>query len=123
MAGAGAILKLPNIAGSLSGLKNSLKGLASSNWFKGALGGLGTFFSFEWLTNGGLVDSVSGTLGVSELGGTILIIAVVAGGLWLVFRYLDSRIQSRPRPSGSGGNGGGNRSGGKRHKKGKGSKG
>ena len=101
MAGAGAILKLPNIAGSLSGLKNSLKGLASSNWFKGALGGLG----------------------VSELGGTILIIAVVAGGLWLVFRYLDSRIQSRPRPSGSGGNGGGNRSGGKRHKKGKGSKG
>ena len=114
---AGALLKLPNISGSLSGLSNSLKGITSTNWFKGLAGGLATFFSFEWLTSGGLVDSVSGTFGISEMGGTILIIAIVAGGLWLVFRYLDSRIPSKPRASG--GNGGGN-GGGKKHKKHKG---
>ena len=118
MAGAGAILKLPDIAGSLSGLRNAFKGISSSNWFKGLAGGLATFFSFEWLTSGGLVDSVSGTFGISEMGGTILIIAIVAGGLWLVFRYLDSRIPSKPRASG--GNGGGNGGGGNRHKKRKG---
>lgn len=117
MAGAGSLIKLPNLAGSLSGVQNALKGLSSSNWFKGLAGGLATFFSFEWLTSGGLVDSVSGTFGISEMGGTILIIAIVAGGLWLVFRYLDSRIPSKPRASG--GNGGGN-GGGKKHKKRKG---
>ena len=52
------------------------------------------------------------------MGGTILIIAIVAGGLWLVFRYLDSRIPAKPRASG--GNGGGNGGGGNRHKKRKG---
>lgn len=119
MAGAGAILKLPDIAGSLSGLRNALKGISSSNWFKGLAGGLATFFSFEWLTSGGLVDSVSGTFGISEMGGTILIIAIVAGGLWLVFRYLDSRIPAKRSSSGSGGNGGGN-GGGKKRKKNKG---
>ena len=119
MAGAGAILKLPDIAGSLSGLRNAFKGISSSNWFKGLAGGLATFFSFEWLTSGGLVDSVSGTFGISEMGGTILIIAIVAGGLWLLFRYLDSRIPAKRSSSGSGGNGGGN-GGGKRHKKNKG---
>ena len=71
MAGAGAILKRPDIAGSLSGLRNAFKGISSSNWFTGLAGGLATFFSFEWLTSGGLVDSVSGTFGISEMGGTI----------------------------------------------------
>ena len=108
MASIGSIIKIPQITGSLSGLKNTLKGLASSNWVKSFAGGLGAFFGFEWLTDGGLVNSVSGSLGVSETTGSIILIVVVALAIYLAFRYLDSKIPVRPRSSGNGG--------GKKHK-------
>lgn len=43
----------------------------------GALGGLGTFFGFEWLTSGGLVDAVGGGLGVDDTAASLIIVAVV----------------------------------------------
>jgi len=42
----------------------------------GAIGGLTTFFGFEWLTNGGLVQSVGGTLGISNTAASALVIVV-----------------------------------------------
>lgn len=117
--GIAGILKLPNIAGSLSGVSTALKGLASSTWFKGIAGGLATFFSFEWLTSGGLVDSVSGTIGISETTGTIIILVVVCLAIYLGFRYFDSRIPARPVGGNRSGNGGGKkRSKHKRHSNG-----
>lgn len=115
MANIGSIVKLPELAGSIGGIRTALKGLTSSNWFKGLAGGVATFFGFEWLTDGGLVNSVSGTFGISEMGGTIFIIVIVAGGLWLLFRYLDSKIPAKRSSSYSGGG-----NGGKKHRKNKG---
>ena len=115
MASIGSIIKIPQLSGTISGLRNSLKGITSSNWFKSLAGGAATFFGFEWLTDGGLVNSVSGTFGISEMGGTIFIIVIVAGGLWLLFRYLDSKIPAKRSSSHSGGG-----NGGKKHRKNKG---
>ena len=112
--GIGGIIKLPQIAGKLNGLSSALKGLSSSTWFKGLAGGLATFFSFEWLTSGGLVDAASGTLGISETTGTIIILVVVCLAIYLGFRHFDSRIPARPT-GGNRSNGGGN--GRRRHKK------
>ena len=89
---ASAVTKLPQIAGSLTGLKNVISKLGSSTWFKGALAGLGTFFGFEWLTSGGLVESTSSALGVSETTGSILIIVALLGVGYLVFRFIDGKI-------------------------------
>ena len=124
--GVGGIIKLPQIAGKLNGLSSALKGLTSSTWFKGLAGGLATFFSFEWLTSGGLVDSVSGTFGITETTGTIIMLVVVCLAIYLGFRYFDSRIPARPtggnRSNNGNRSGGGNRSNGggngrRRHKK------
>ena len=109
--GALTVIRLPQLAGSLSSIRNALRGLSSSTWFKSLAGGAATFFSFEWLTDGGLVDSVSGTLGVTETTGTIIIVVVIGLGIYLAFRYLDSKIPARPRSS----NGGGNRGNGGNH--------
>lgn len=76
-------------------LSKGWKSLISSTTGKAFLGGLGTFFGFEWLTDGGLGESVSGTLGVSETTGNLILIVVICLGIYLVFRYLDSRIPSR----------------------------
>lgn len=108
MASIGSIIKIPQLSGTISGLRNSLKGITSSTWFKSLAGGAATFFGFEWLTDGGLVNSVSGSLGVSETTGSIILIVVVALAIYLAFRYLDSKIPARPRSSGNGG--------GKKHK-------
>lgn len=108
MASISSILRLPSLSGSFSGISNALKGLGSSNWFKGALGGLGTFFGFEWLTDGGLVDSFSGTFGFSELTTSIIMIVIVALAIYLAFRYFDSKI---PAKRSSSGNHSGNRNG------------
>lgn len=65
----------------------------SSNALKiGALGGLSTFFSLEWLTGGGLVRSVGGSLGVSDIVASILLIVVVTGALCLAFYAVYKKI-------------------------------
>lgn len=76
-------------------LKNIGTALTTTNWGKSLLGGLGAFFGFEWLTSGGLVESTSSALGVSESTGSLILIVVIALGIYLVFRYLDSRIPAR----------------------------
>ena len=86
MANIGSIVKLPELAGSIGGIRTALKGISSSNWFKGLAGGV-----------------------------TIFIIVIVAGGLWLLFRYLDSKIPAKRSTSHSGGG-----NGGKKHRKNKG---
>lgn len=94
----------------LKNLKNikalqKVKNLKFSSSLKGgALGGLATFFGFEWLTNGGLVDSVGGTLGVSDTIASIILILVcvgIVGGLiyYVFFRKKDNA----PIPRTSGG--------------------
>ena len=103
MASIGSIIKIPQLSGTISSLRSSLKGLTSSNWFKSLAGGAATFFGFEWLTDGGLVNSVSGSLGVSETTGSIILIVIVALAIYLAFRYLDSKIPARPRSGGGGG--------------------
>lgn len=92
-------MSLSSIAKSL---KSGWKSLVSSTSGKAFLGGLGTFFGFEWLTGGGLGESVSGALGVNETTGNILVIIVLCLVIYLAFRFLDSKIPSGPR-SGEGG--------------------
>jgi len=45
----------------------------------GAVGGLASFFGFEWLTNGGLVRAVGGTLGINNTAASILVVIVALG--------------------------------------------
>lgn len=71
--------------------------IKTSNTGKAVLGGLASFFGFEWLTDGGLVDSTSSALGVSETTGSLIIIVIIGLGIYLAFRYLDGRIDSKNR--------------------------
>lgn len=43
----------------------------------GLIGGLTSFFGFEWLTNSGLVRAVGGTLGINDTAASILVIFLV----------------------------------------------
>lgn len=62
---------------------------------KAFLGGLGTFFGFEWLTSGGLVDSASDTLGVSENVTSIFLVLIVAGVIYIGFKYVNSKVGAK----------------------------
>jgi len=73
-----------------------LSGKATKSLKLGALGGVSTFFGFEWLTNGGLVRGTAGALGISELASSFLLIGVVIGVLVLLFYGLSKRM-SRPK--------------------------
>lgn len=74
--------------------------IKASSTGKAILGGLGSFFGFEWLTSGGLVDSTSSALGISETTGSLILIVVICLAIYLVFKYLDGRIDSGNRNRG-----------------------
>ena len=61
----------------------------------GAIGGLTTFFGFEWLRNGGLVSMVGGTLGINNTAASILVVVVSLGAvsiaLYGIYRWVASR--------------------------------
>lgn len=80
----------------IQSIKSGWKSFVHSNTGKSFLGGLATFFGFEWISSGGIVDSTSGALGISNAAGSLLIVCVVILVIYLAFRYLDSRIPNRP---------------------------
>lgn len=83
-----------SILTSASKVWSAIKGSTTG---KAVLGGLASFFGFEWLTSGGIVDSTSGALGVTETTGSIILLVVICLGIYLAFRYLDGRIENKNR--------------------------
>jgi len=78
----------------------------------GLLGGVTSFFGFEWLTNSGLVRAVGGTLGIDTTAASILIIAVVIAVLVIVL-YALYKHMTKGTSTGRGGGGRGSRGGSK----------
>lgn len=76
------------ISSIVKGLSKFLKGPSG----KGFIAGLGTFFSFEWLTSGGLVRSTGGALGVSDSVASLILIVIGCLGLYVLFLVLDRKF-------------------------------
>jgi len=60
-----------------------------------AVGGSAAFFGFEWLTNGGLQDSVSGATGLDELTSSILTLAAAGVAIIVIFKVLGNRLDKK----------------------------
>ena len=58
----------------------------------GGVAGIGSFFTFEWITGGGLINSASGMLGISEMASSIVISATVLGVVGIVLYGLYLRM-------------------------------
>lgn len=71
------------------------KAFFKSNWGKSLMGGAGAFFGFEWLSSGGLVSSTSSALGISDTASTLLIVAVIAGVLYIVIKVVSSKVGAK----------------------------
>ena len=86
------VRNVPRVSKVTSDVSKGLKGLKASTSLKiGAIGGLGAFFGFEWLTNGGLVTATAGTFGVSNTAASIALIGVTVVGIAGVLYYFFGR--------------------------------
>jgi len=62
-----------------------------------AVGGSAAFFGFEWLTNGGLQDSVGGATGLDELTSSILTLAAAGVAIIIFIKILNNHFDKGGR--------------------------
>lgn len=91
MGKAGLISKITKV------VKGGSKGgkVAGGSLKVGAIGGAAGFFGLEWLTNGGLTDSVAGTFNIPEWSATaLLLIGTICIGAVVIYA-LYRRVKGR----------------------------